>query len=69
MDSISIKCAIWNSPANKPAIKQALKISIMGLSPSNDLGNSESLAIASTVICMENISPYILVDDQWMGDL
>lgn len=64
MDNMSIKCAIWNNPAKRPAIKPAHKISIIGfvcLSLSNDLGNNESLAIASTVICMENISPYMLL--------
>lgn len=64
MDNMSIKCTSWNNPAKRPAIKPAHKISIIGfvcLSLSNDLGNSESLAIASTVICMENISPYMLL--------
>lgn len=61
MDNMSIKCAIWNNPANRPAIRQALKISIIGLLLSNDFGNIESLAIASTVICMENTNPYILL--------
>lgn len=64
MDNMSIKCAISNSPAKRPAIKPAHKISIIGfvcLSLSNDFGNNESLAIASTVICMENISPYMLL--------